>query len=198
MNKYNLINLFSSKANCLMKFSEKYKFCLTIKSIILIISGCLSTIDTSAQSISMSMSIDWKEKNIYIFNYSKTKVPFLKICYTNNTKDSIFFYENKSKNKYIDFNFGEPYSPSYVVGQKVVDLTEEVDKCSKTYYDNNFRIQIGHIPDDTDLNFYLFKDKAKISYDSYDSLFDIAWNIDKLSDLLYLQDQLNTKDSTLQ
>ena len=49
----------------------------------------------SAQTVTLSAEIIWKGKDLFILNYDRVQVPYIKFTYKNNTNDSLYFYDKE-------------------------------------------------------------------------------------------------------
>ena len=154
---------------------------------------CASLCLLKAQSVSMNMDIEWKQKNVYLFDsIGMTKVPFLRICFTNNTSDSLYFYGLKSDSlKYINL-YNEDMLISYTNGSVYPDLTDYLTSYKTRESGNNFNILINKFNKTGYSDWILFKDKDDTSMKISDNKNPkISWKINTIAQMLEIQDELN-------
>jgi len=161
---------------------------------------CASLCLLKAQSVSMNMDIEWKQKNVYLFDsIGMTKVPFLRICFTNNTSDSLYFYGLKSDSlKYINL-YNEDMLISYTNGSVYPDLTDYLTSYKTRESGNNFNILINKFNKTGYSDWILFKDKDDTSMKISDNKNPkISWKINTIAQMLEIQDELNLLDTKVQ
>ena len=76
-------NHYLSHTNAIMDIN-KFKFILFV---LISISSQL----THSQVVTLTSDIVWREKELYLLQYDKVNVPFLRLSYKNNGPDSLYF-----------------------------------------------------------------------------------------------------------
>ena len=82
--------------------------CKTLKYTVSFIIAGFCFLNLSAQTITLSAEIIWKEKDVYFLNYDKENVPFLKFTYRNNSDNSLYFYHYTDSTAFLSYNYLRP------------------------------------------------------------------------------------------
>jgi len=161
---------------------------------------CTSINSLNAQLISVKMEIEWRQKNIYLFDFrGLTKVPFLKISYTNTTSDSLYFYGFKSDGLQFLKLYSEENPISYTIGYEYPDLTTDLTKNYKKETGNDYNILIGKLFKAGYFDWFLFKKSSSMKIiKNIDKTSEAARNINNISQMLELQDRLNVVKNSVQ
>ena len=135
-----------------------------LKYIISLIIACFYLHNLSAQTVTLSAEINWKEKDVYFLNYDKADVPFLKFTYKNNTSDSIYFpnplKSESNFTEYLPFN----YFPG-LINYGSSDRWDEVMRSFPRWADNEYVVTIEE--EALYLSFLLYKkEETNISWEN--------------------------------
>ena len=152
---------------------------------------CLSLQNMRSQAISFSGEIIWKEKDLFLLDYDKCKVPYVRFTYKNNTNDSLYFYGNWAEtNAFLQFFYENPmvsFSSDYLSPDPLELLMDSFPDWSENEY--NVCIDVPQS--------YLYKVNTRIHLDNMrkSKEHEILQN---LTAMLELQGEINNMDSTLQ
>jgi hypothetical protein len=162
------------------------------QGLILLIGYVLCTHISHSQKIILSQEVHWKEKDLYLLNYNKPVIPFLRLVYTNNSTDSLYFYVGtKEVENFLDVN----YSPNFLVNinidsewKKIIDSLPNWTQNDYVVFSNNiypFDFQV--------IRKVCCKTKSRIVSESNEHYF-----INKLTHLLNYQKKLDDGGRFLQ
>ena len=89
------------------------------------------------QDISLSYSIQWKEKELYLLNYDKPEIPFLCLKYENIGKDSIYIYSGTDEiENFLNIN----YHTGFMINVKIEDEWKKIHDSLPDWSEKEYKI----------------------------------------------------------
>lgn len=159
-------------------------------------------LNSSAQTITLSGEVLWQEKELYLLKYEKASVPFIRLTFSNNSRDSVYFYNffNKhivNSSRYLQFVYEEPLV-SYVENYFPPDPWDTLIDSFPDWSDNTFKVLISKEYNNTIIRRnLLINEGAKVNLKSVESS-KYQRVVCLLTDLINAQDDLNAGETNYQ
>lgn len=143
------------------------------------------------QDISLSYSIQWKEKELYLLNYDKPEIPFLCLKYENIGKDSIYLYSGTDEiENFLNIN----YHTGFMINVKIENEWKKIHDSLPDWSEKEYKIY--------SLNNYsrefMVSQRKRIIESSHSFDTDEHYVLDKLTSLLRYQKNLDRDSGNFQ
>lgn len=180
-------NHYLSHTNAIMDIN-KFKF-------ILFVLMSISSQLTHSQAVTLTSEIVWREKELYLLQYDKVNVPFLRLSYKNNGPDSLYFSNKFAGKKYFNFD----YYAGFLVNVNVIDQWKYILDSLPNWVDKEYNIiEPKENSEELGSSFFILPKGRKVLSDFEIMASNEHHIMDILTSLLVYQDSLDKDSVNLQ